>query len=603
MYIEKEKITPREIKNISLIFKLILVTTFIILFFVLWKIQIVEYDHYTSLAINNIYKTMYIKAPRGLIVDRNQKVLIENQINFSLFLIRENIQDQKKTIRFARLITGLTENELFKRIDKYKKFPKFYLIPLKKNLPLQKIIFIESRSEEYPEFKIDIEPTRACPHKELAAHILGYVSELTNEELTRLKKKGYRLGDEIGKSGIEKQYETFLKGIRGEQRVIKDNQGRVHEVMEKSTPLIGNKVILTIDLGLQKFVKKLMEKHRGTIGIVDLTSGGILASVNNPSYNPELFAGSFPKQDWIKLVNDPAKPLHNKFIQGEYSPGSIYKIVIALAALQEKVVTPSTRTLCTGSTRIYDRKFHCWVAAGHGFMDLSSAIKNSCNVFFYTVGKKLDVDRIAHYATALGLGQKTEIDLPNENSGLIPTKAWKQENLKQKWYPGETISIAIGQGMMNVTPAQMLLMISTVALRGQMPTLHLISKIKKQGKTIREFKSVFKQVPIEKQHFNLVIEGLSRVVNDGGTGRSAHLKDLEICGKTGTAQIIAKDNPKYKQLVKQRRFKPHSWFVSFAPKVDPKIAMVVFIENGGDGGVVAAPMARQIYQYIFPSKK
>ena len=514
MYIEKEKITPREIKNISLIFKLILVTTFIILFFVLWKIQIIEYDHYTSLAINNIYKTIYIKAPRGLIVDRNQKVLIENQINFSLFLIRENIQDQKKTIRFARLITGLTENELFKRIDKYKKFPKFYLIPLKKNLPLQKIIFIESRSEEYPEFKIDIEPTRACPHKELAAHILGYVSELTNEELTRLKEKGYRLGDEIGKSGIEKQYETFLKGIRGEQRVIKDNQGRVHEMIDKSTPLIGNKVILTIDLGLQKFVKKLMEKHRGTIGIVDLTSGGILAIVNNPSYNPELFAGSFPKQDWLKLVNDPAKPLHNKFIQGEYSPGSIYKIVIALAALEEKVVIPSTRILCTGSTRIYDRDFHCWVADGHGFMDLSNAIKNSCNVFFYTAGKKLDVDRIAHYATALGLGQKIEIDLPNENSGLIPTRAWKQESLKQKWYPGETISIAIGQGLMNVTPAQMLLMISTVALRGQMPTLHLISKINKQGKTIREFKSAFKQVPIEKQHFNLVIEGLSRVVND-----------------------------------------------------------------------------------------
>jgi penicillin-binding protein 2 len=603
MYIEKEKITPREIKNLSLVFKLILVTIFIALFFMLWKIQIVGYDHYTSLAIRNIHKTIDIKAPRGLIVDRNHQVLVENQINFSLFLIRENMVNESKTLKFASMITGHTEDELLGRINKYKKYPKFYLIPLTRNLPLQKVIFIESRSEEYPEFKIDIEPTRACPHRDLAAHILGYVSEITTLELSQLKGEGYRLGDEIGKSGVEKQYEGFLKGTRGEQIVIKDNQGRIHEVIDEANPLIGGKVVLTIDLELQAFVKKLMGEHHGSIGIADLKSGSILALVNNPSYNPEFFAGPFNQQEWLKLVNDPAKPLHNKFIQGEYSPGSIYKIVISLAALQEKIITPSTRILCTGSTRIYDRNFHCWVAGGHGFMDLTNALKNSCNVFFYQTGKRLDVDRIAYFANALGLGQKTGIDLPNENAGLIPTRAWKEETLKQKWFPGETISIAIGQGMMNVTPAQMLLMISTVALRGQMPTLHLLSKISRQGKIIKEFHPSFKQVPIEQGYFERVVEGLFRVVNDGGTGRSAHLKGLDICGKTGTAQIIAKDNPKYRQLVKQKRFKPHSWFVSFAPKVNPEIAMVVFIEHGGDGGVVAAPMARKIYDHYFSGKK
>lgn len=599
MYIDKDKISKHEIKRISVTINIFLIILFIVLFFAFWNIQILKNDYYKFLAIKNIHKNIEVKAPRGLILDRNNKILAENKINFSLFLIRENIKNKTDSIRFASTITKLDKKEIIKRINKYKNFPKFYMIPIKKNFPLDKVIYIESRSEELPEFKIEIEPSRAYPHKKNTSHVLGYTSEITTDELIKKKNKGYKLGDEIGRSGIEKEYEDFLKGTKGIKNVIKDNQGKIQEILNEKKPLIGNTIVLTIDIDLQKFVKKTLKNFNGTIGIVDLSTGEILALVSKPSFNPELFSGSFTKKEWLSLINDPDKPLHNKFMQGLYSPGSVFKIVISLAGLQEKILDTSTRVLCTGKEKIYDRFFNCWKKQGHGTMDIYNALKNSCNIFFYQLGKKLDIDVIAKYANLLNLGEKTLIDLPNENKGLIPTRAWKLNNSNQKWYPGETISISIGHGMLNVTPAQILLLISTVALRGEMPQLHLIKRIEKKGKVLMEFKPKFKQIPIDKKNFEIVIKGLFKVVNEGGTASSSKIDGLEICGKTGTSQIISKDNPNYKELVKQKKFKPHSWFASFAPRTNPKIAMVVFIENGGDAGVSAAPIAAKIYRKIF----
>jgi penicillin-binding protein 2 len=286
-------------------------------------------------------------------------------------------------------------------------------------------------------------------------------------------------------------------------------------------------------------------------------------------------------------------------LQGKYSPGSIFKIVVALAGLQEGVIDSSTISLCPGWVKIYDRVFHCWQSSGHGALNVVGAIKNSCNVFFYRLGKKLDIDVIAKYARWLGLDDKTAVDLPGENKGLIPSEAWKLETLGQKWFPGETISVAIGGGMVNITPIQALRMIGTVALRGQMPQLHLLKQIENNGRVVKVFKSHPHRVPIDKKNFELVIEGLYRVVNDGGTGRAAKVPGLDICGKTGTQQIISKEKPNYHELAKQKRFFPHSWFVSFAPKDNPEIAMVIFIEHGGDAGLVAAPIAAKIYKRIF----
>lgn len=425
------------------------------------------------------------------------------------------------------------------------------------------------------------------------------MGEITVKELNQKKYGTYNLGENIGKSGIEKQYEEYLRGNKGVQTVLKDNLGRIQKVLSEKEPKIGKKVVLTIDWDIQEYIEEIFKGYIGSIGVVDLGTGGILALVSKSNFNPESFSGFLSEDEWNDLINDPNKPLTNKFVQGLYSPGSVFKIVMALTGLQEKVISPSTLVNCYGSVKIYGRIFHCWNTSGHGPMNLYNGLKNSCNVFFYTLGKKLDIDIIAKYARILGLGSQTNIGLPNEKLGLIPTRSWKLEHLHQKWFPGETISVSIGGGLLNVTPAQVLLMISTVALRGTMPQLHILKRIETNGKVIRKFKPIFKQVPISKKNFEIVIEGLFRSVNDEGTGRAAKVEGLDICGKTGTQQIISKENPNYERLIKIYRFKAHSWFVSFAPRDRPEIAVVVLVEHGGDAGAVAAPIAAKIYKKIF----
>jgi penicillin-binding protein 2 len=599
MYIERRKLRPEDIKRVSLAANIIVVFIFIVLFFVFWNAQVLKNQHYKFLALQNIAREVETEAPRGFIKDCRGSIIAENRLEFTLFLIREEIKDLDKTLELAAKITNLNRSDIQQKIEKFKGYPASHMIPLKKDLSLDKVIYIKSRSDRFPEFEIHVGPTRAYSFGQNASHILGYISEITTDELQIRLDEGYRLGDMIGKSGLEREYEDYLRGTPGIRLVIKDNLGSVQKVLKEVKPVVGHSVVLTIDMELQNFVEEIFKDHNGTIGVVDLTSGGFLALVSKPNYNPALFSGAVDSKEWQALINDPRKPMQNKFIQGLYSPGSVFKIVMALAGLQEGVIQTSTTATCSGSVKIYDRVFHCWVAGGHGRMNLINGIKNSCNVYFYHLGKKLDIDVIARYARVLGLGKNMGIDLPNENPGRVPTRAWKQEHFKQQWFPGETISVAIGGGMLSVTPAQVLLMISTVALRGRMPQLHLLKKIEVEGGVYREFQPSFKRLPIEPRHVETVVEGLYRVVNDGGTGRAARMDGVAVCGKTGTQQIISKENPNYDQLVKQRRFRPHSWFVSFAPRYNPRYAMVVLVEHGGDAGEIAAPLAVRIYRKLF----
>ncbi|MCP4147426.1 MAG: penicillin-binding protein 2 [bacterium] len=605
MFIEKRRVSKQEIKRISLTINIITVVLFIILLFSFWSIQVIRNYYYTTLAARNMMKEIEITAPRGLILDRNLERLSENKISFNLFLTLEYARNINRTVKAAAAITGMTEEEIRKKLEKYKGYPRSYAIPLKKNLPRDKAIYIESRSDEMPEFEINIEPARAYPYKKIASHVLGYISELTSSQLKQRTKQGYRLGDVIGTSGMEKIYETNLKGVRGSKTVEKDNLGKIRQIISEEDPLIGNTIVLTIDIKLQEFIEELdsFKTHNGAVGVVDLRTGGLLALVSKPNFNPGFFSGSLDRKQWQALQRNPDKPLHNKFIQGLYLPGSTFKIVMALAGLQEKTIDTGTSSFCRGNLRIYDRVFHCWRRSGHGSMNVYDALKNSCNIYFYRLGKKLDIDVIAGYAKQLGLGGATLIDLPNEKKGLIPTKAWKRRQLNQKWFPGETISVVIGGGMMNVTPAQILTMISTVALRGRKPRLHLLKHIEKNGRIVEEFIPRFDTVDIAKENFEIVIEGLHKVVNDGGTGRATKIDGLDVCGKTGTQLILSLQNPNYRQLVKKKKFKPHAWFASFAPRNNPEIAMVVFVENGGDAGAIAAPIAKKIYTKIFENRK
>jgi penicillin-binding protein 2 len=599
MYPSKRKLSPAYIKKSGLVSAVFLVVVFLGILAAFWNIQIINNEYYRRLAIKNITRSIDLPAPRGLIVDRSRVALSENKINFTLYLVRENVTDIEKTLRLASFFSDKNPVVIHAIIAKYRKYPQFYRIPIKTNLPRATVIFIESRQEEFPEFVIGVEPTRTYPFQNCAANVLGYISEITETELGVKEGKDYALGDFIGRSGIEKQYEPFLRGTKGNQIVIKDNLEKIQKVESELKPVIGATVVLTLDLELQKFVEGLFVDYSGAVGVVDLRSGGILAMVSKPDFNPEVFSQEMALEQWLALSNDPQKPLQNKFLQGIYSPGSVFKIIMALTGLQEKIISPATMVHCSGSQDFYGREFHCWNLYGHGSMDIVSALQNSCNIFFYNLGKRLDIDTIARYARLMGLGERSGIDMPSENKGLVPDSAWKMQAMKQRWFPGETISVAIGHGSLNVTPVQLLKMIATVALRGRMPSLHLLQRIEKEGKTIVEFKPEFAQVPIAAENFQLVVEGLFRVVNEGGTARAAAIAGLDICGKTGTSQIIAKENPNYETLTKEKRFMPNSLFVSFAPKDNPRLAMVVLVENGGDAGVIAAPLAARIYQKYF----
>ncbi|MDQ1352739.1 MAG: penicillin-binding protein 2 [Acidobacteriota bacterium] len=599
MYTEKRRLTSQDVKRISIIANIIIISLFIVLLFLFWNIQILKNQHYAKLATGNVRKEIIIKAPRGMILDRNHERLSENKISFNLVLIPDYTENLNRAIDTAARLTGMTKKEVNDTIEKYKDFSKSYAIPLKKDLTLAKAIYIESRADELPGFEINIEPVRDYPYEGMASHILGYISELTPRELEKKMTEGYRLGDVIGKSGVERTYEQKLRGVDGAKNVEKDNLGKIRVVLGEAQPTIGNTVVLTIDMELQKFIEEIFKEYNGAIGVVDLKTGGILAMVSTPNFNPEFFSGVMEKTQWEALVNDPAKPLQNKFVQSLYLPGSTFKVVMALAALQENIIQFSTTSLCSGVIDIYDRQFHCWNRGGHGNMDLYEAIANSCNIYFYRLGKRMDIDTIAQYAKMMGLGQPTGIDLPNEKAGIFPTRAWKLKTLKQKWFAGDTVSVAIGGGLIQVTPAQILSMISAVALRGRTPQLHLVKQIEKDGLVIEEFQPQFREVPISRENFEIVIEGLYRVVNENGTGKAGKIESLDICGKTGTQLILSLENPRYEQLVKQKRFTPHSWFASFAPRYNPEVAMVVFIENGGEAGAVAVPIAKKIYQKIF----
>jgi len=603
MYLSKRKLTPDFVKRSAVVSTVFLVIIFVVIFVAFWSIQVVSNEKYRQLAIRNITRQVELPAPRGLVVDRSGTVLAENKLNFTLYLVRENVENLEKTIQRSSFFSSKSVVEIRRILMKYERYPSFYRIPIKSNLPRGTVIFIQSREDEFPEFEIGMEPSRTCPLADRAAHVLGHISEIGEAELGAGVSNGYTLGDYIGRSGIEKQYEYYLKGVKGRQTVIKNYVEKIQQVSTEVVPKIGDTVVLTLDLQLQEAIEGFLGEENGAVGIVDLETGGVLALVSKPAFDPEIFSREMAREEWLAISNDPQKPLQDKFLQGIYSPGSVFKIVMALAGLQEKIVRPSTLVHCSGSQVFYDRVFHCWNPGGHGAMNLFSALQNSCNIYFFNLGKRLDIDTIAHYARLLGLGVASGIDLPNENAGLVPGSDWKMETFHQRWFPGETISVAIGHGSLNVTPVQMLRLIATVALRGRMPRLHVLQRIERRGKTIREFQPEFSRVPIAEENFELVIEGLFRVVNDEGTGRAARIAGLDICGKTGTSQIISKEHPRYQALTREKRFVPHSWFVSFAPRKNPRLAMVVLVENGGDAGAIAAPLAARIYKRFFENER
>ena len=569
---------------------------FLVLAVRLWQLQIIHGSDYAAKAERNRIRTIQLVAPRGTILDRNGSPLVENRPSYNLILYRESISNQKASDSFITDTLNISQEELESRLRRYKISGLYQPIVLKEDVEISDISIVEAHRRDHPEIQLGPEPRRLYRYGRLAAHVLGYMGEVSEEELEQNVFPTAKIGTMVGKSGVERLYNDNLVGKDGTRRVLVDSVGREVGLFGETESVIGGELRLTLDLKLQMIAEQQLEGKVGAIVAMDPRNGEILAMASAPTFDPNSFSARISAEDWNVLINDPDNPMQNRAIQNSYSPGSIFKLIMADAGLSEGILQENTRVLCTGSKVFYNRLFHCYLASGHGNLDVESAIAKSCNVFFYTLGYKLGISKIANHARQLGLGEQTGIDLPGERSGIMPSPEWKERVRKSKWYPGETISVSIGQGAVSVTPLQILRAVSAIITGGKLVTPHVVLDSKSSSRQPGSWPIV--QLPISEQNARIIRQGMWSSVNDSGTGHNAEIPGLDICGKTGTAQVLSKET-REELSVDASEFEDHSWFVGFASRDNPEISVVVFIEHGGKGGVAAAPLAREIFKAYY----
>jgi len=577
-------------------FYLPIVLLFVLLSARLWQLQILHGAEYAVEADRNRIRTVEIVAPRGQILDRNGRLLVENRPSFNILLYREFAKDMTATTAFVTSKLGIKKESFDDRLRQSRRAGLYRPVVIKEDVEIDDISVVEAHRREHPEIKLGPEPRRLYRHGSLAAHVLGYVREVSEEELTAETFPEARAGDLVGKSGIERIYNAQLVGKDGSRHLLVDSLGRELGLMSEVEAVLGGEMRLSLDLDLQLAAEGQLKGRSGVMVAMDPRNGEILAMASAPSFDPNTLSARISMEVWNSLINNPEHPLQNRAIQSHYSPGSIFKLVMAAGGLQENLVNDRTRIVCTGSALFYGRRFHCWSDAGHGHMNLENAIANSCNIFFYELGKRMGIDRIAGYARVLGLGERTGVDLTGEGAGLIPSQEWKLRTSGERWYSGETISVSIGQGAVSVTPLQILRAVSAIALKGKLTTPHLLLRSGSNASTGWPVK----QIPLDAENLEKIHEGMWRSVNASGTGYRTYIAGLDICGKTGTVQLIGSDLRK--ELKDLEGYEDHSWFAGFAPRNDPEIAVAVLIEHGGKGGGSAALLARALFRTHFSKK-
>jgi penicillin-binding protein 2 len=574
-------------------FRIPVLLIFLILAARMWQLQIIHGSEYALRAEQNRIRTIELVAPRGTISDRHHKPLVENRPSFNVLLYREAMKDQDATFRFLTERLGVSKEDIEERFRRSQKAGIYRPIVVKEDAGMEDVSIIEAHRAVYPEIEVGYEPRRLYHHDELAAHLLGYVGEVTQEELDDNLFPGAKSGSLVGRRGVERIYNNLLVGKDGERQVLVDSMGREVGVLDEVAPVIGSEVRLTLDLDLQSVAEKEMAGRVGAIVAMDPRNGEILVMVSSPSFNPNAFSGRMSSDEWNKLLNDPNHLMQNRAIQNSHSPGSIFKLILADAGLKEGFFDKDLKVTCTGSAVYYGRPFGCGSKEGHGPLKLEQALAKSCNIFFYELGRKLGIEKIAEHAHTFGIGEKTGIDLPEERSGLMPSPEWKREARGERWYLGETISVAIGQGAVSTTPLQILRAVSAIATGGLLTTPHVLLNVEDGSRNHREWPIL--QIPMSDESVRRIREGMWQSVNDWGTGHNAAIPGQDICGKTGTAQVVGKES---KQQA-GKELEDHSWFVGFGSKDNPEIAVVVFIEHGGKGGVIAAPVAKKIFSAYF----
>jgi len=603
--------TSDAIKKKIRLFAILVGFAFLCLIMRIWYLQILKWQYLSHLSENNRVRMVSLPAYRGKIKDRNDEILANIRPSFNLYITVEDTRDPEASLNFLAKKIPIERSKLKVKMSREKPFKD---ILVKADISREEVAFVEENNMQLPGIKIKAEPLRNYVHKSLMSHALGYLGEISKSKLNSGDESFYNLGDFVGKSGLEHVFESTLRGKKGNKEVEADVSGRELKVLRKLPSQSGNNLVLTIDVKIQKELEKAMAKNpekitNGSVVVIKVQTGEILAIASKPSFDPNKFASGISQKNWKKLVNDEMHPLQNRSIHSQYPPGSVYKIAVAYAALEEGIIDAESKINCPGSFKLGRGRYRCWKKKGHGALKLHDALVQSCDVYFYNLGHRLGIDTLAHYATKFGFGKTTGIGLNREKNGLVPTTQWKLKDRKQPWFLGETISASIGQGYNLVTPLQQANMMVAVANGGMLLKPYLVKRIENpDGRILNEFFPEIKgKIGGKSENLEIIRKALHDVVNGPkGTGRKAKLDDIVVSGKTGTVQVV---RMKIKKELKKEeipyKHRDHAWFVGFAPYEKPEIVVAVLIEHGGHGGATAAPIAKKIikkYFQLYPLK-
>ena len=576
-----------------------ILAAFLILLVRLYYLQIIEGPEFRRRSQNNCVRLRSIPPPRGLIFDRNGVLVVENRPCFNISIVPRDAKNPKMVVHKVAELLDISHETLVARLDEAVGIRSFKPVLLRRDVSRDVVAIIEAHKLDLPGIIISVGSTRHYLNGKQASHVLGYLGEISGEELKKGSFTGNRIGDFIGKFGVEKAYEPFFFGKRGEQQIEVNALGQLSRILRTEEAIPGNNIYLTLDIELQRKAEELLSGKVGTAIAMDPSNGHILAMASSPAFDPNAFVEGMTYESWNVLASNEFRPMENKAIQGQYPPGSTYKIVTAMAGLEEGVINHDFMVFCPGHLRYGNRTFRCWKRGGHGFMNIIDGLAQSCDVFFYQVGDKVGVDSLAKYAKQCGLGSPTGVDLDKEAKGLVPTTMWKLGRIGVPWQGGETLSVAIGQGFNLVTPIQMLSLISAVANGGTRFKPLVVSRIESSGGShIKKEEPVpIGRLPASEKTLQIIKKGLIDAVNKRtGTAWIVHLPDITVAGKTGTAQVVRmKEEDKGKSeedILFQHR--DHAWFIAFAPSEEPKVAVAVLIEHGGHGSSAAGPVAREM---------
>src|SRR5271154_3578646 len=578
----------------------VIVAVMVVLLSGLWRLQILGATNYRALAELNRIRKVPILAPRGKLFDREGRLIVDNYPSVSCFLVREQGHDYTQDLPLIARGLHMTQEQLNAILFHYRLAPKYEPLPLKQDITPNEVEFIEAHRDEFPELETVDEERRLYPRDGFAAHLIGYVGEVSEEMLNDPNYAYYEPGDVVGKSGVEQSYDQLLRGVDGARDVIVDSHGR--EVgrlgTEPATP--GKRLRLTIDLDIQKAAEIALGNRNGAMIAMDPHTGEILALVSRPTFDPNEFSVRIRRDEWNKLITDPDHPLLDKAIQAQLAPGSTFKVIMSLAGLQEGVAQ-DLKVHCSGGASFYGRYFKCWQKGGHGEVDITKAIYQSCDVFFYTLAEKLGIDKIAYWAQRLGLGSKTGIDLPGEVAGTMPSAEWKMKNYHQKWYAGETISVGIGQGAIAATPVQMMRAIAGITSGGALRRPHVVFPDEVAPDYRQAMFDTYpgpgdQAVDVGRNSWEFIPDWMSKVLERGGTVPSSNGEAIDFAAKTGSAQTAS--NEYLARVGKTHEVKDNAWFVGVSPRRNPDIVVCTLMESGEHGRFAGRLAAQVIAAYV-----